>query len=253
MFLHQIAARISSKSLYTDTYYYDKSFSCRSKDLQFYRDAVGQAGSTVLEYGIGTGRMALALASDGYSVVGVDNSLDMLSTLRQRVAEQPPYIRERISWHYGDARDYELDRQFSAVLFPFNGLAHQHTYYDLDRFFTKVRRHIAPGGVFAFDVLLPLPKYMAGATYEEPRFWHEGLGKYCNCIKTTEYDPISQIMKLTTELCPIDGSDSNILVTDIRQFFPEETNLMLRHHGFNVIERNLNLVDSIGYICKLSV
>jgi SAM-dependent methyltransferase len=47
----------------------------------------------LLEPGIGTGRMALPLAEQGYAVWGVDISAQMLAVLQQRPAHAAPHIR----------------------------------------------------------------------------------------------------------------------------------------------------------------
>ena len=44
---------------------------------------------------------------------------------------------------------------FALVICPFNAFMHLYTREDVERFLAVVRAHLAPGGLFAFDVLNP--------------------------------------------------------------------------------------------------
>src|SRR5687768_12697709 len=57
-------------TLYSESAYYRMLFAERTRDLAFYLDATHGADS-VLELGVGTGRIATALAAQGRRVLGV--------------------------------------------------------------------------------------------------------------------------------------------------------------------------------------
>ena len=56
---------------YDDAAYYDHAYKRRRDDVDFYRGTARRLGGPVLELGVGTGRVALELARDGHTVVGV--------------------------------------------------------------------------------------------------------------------------------------------------------------------------------------
>ena len=47
-----------------------------------------------------------------------------------------------------------------------------------------------------------------------------------------------------------ESGDAQTLTLLLRQLFPQETLLLLEHHGFEVVERTEELGDSLGYVCR---
>ena len=64
-------------------------------DLDIYLRLAPERG-TVLELGVGTGRLAFALAEQGLSVVGVDIAPAMLAQAAARQAEVHPEVARRV-------------------------------------------------------------------------------------------------------------------------------------------------------------
>jgi SAM-dependent methyltransferase len=76
--------------------------------------ANGHQGS-VLELGIGTGRLAVALLDAGLDVAGIDASSAMLERLRQKVGDRIPVT-------LADFVDVPVQRTFDVALLAFNAL-----------------------------------------------------------------------------------------------------------------------------------
>ena len=76
-------------SLYLDPTYYDYEYKDRSADVRWYCDRYKDAGGTVLELGVGTGRIALRAAKAGTRIVGLDLSETMLAQAAERRAALP--------------------------------------------------------------------------------------------------------------------------------------------------------------------
>lgn len=125
--------------------------------IAFYRNWVLQSGqpASVLELGVGTGRIAVELARHGISVVGVDWSEEML-----RLAEKKKrhFLKEKedlLELWEGDARELDLGRTFTHVLLP-EGIFQQAVTRQMQRSFLQtIGRHLQEEGFVAIDILLP--------------------------------------------------------------------------------------------------
>ncbi len=72
--------------------------------------------TSILELGVGTGRVAIPLAQNGHEVWGLDNSAYMLSLLRQKINSlniKDIHIIEQ------NMCDFKIDRTFDIALVPF--------------------------------------------------------------------------------------------------------------------------------------
>lgn len=239
-------------TLYTETAYYRMIFRERAHDVPLYvRFTEGLADDAeVLELGCGEGRMAAALAENGRRVLGVDASAPMLEALDERLAKTPAAVRARIHTERADARTLRLDRTFSHVICPFNVLGHFHDAEALRELLATVKAHLAPGGRFAFDVMIPDPRLLAGGASSVPRLEHPRTGAVCRLEELYEYDAVRQVLTVTSHLVERETGERQTLTLLLRQLFPQETLLLLEHHGFVVQERSEALGDSLFYVCR---
>ena len=131
------------------------------EDLPFWQDLVAQAPGAILELGCGTGRVLLPLQAAGYAVTGLDNDLEMLRFLMQRIPAGEP---RRI--FLADMADYHLSQQFEWILMPCNTLS---TLSDEERqrVFACLGRHLKKGGTFAASLPSPLALRQMPARGEE--------------------------------------------------------------------------------------
>jgi len=137
--------------------YYDGAYGAMRDlvDAPFYVDLAKERGGPVLEIGCGTGRVLLATAREGIEIHGVDNSGPMLATLKENLAKEDPAVRDRVTLHAGDMRDFRLNRKFPLVTIPFRPMQHMFTVADQVRALKSAAAHVAEGGVLAFDVFYP--------------------------------------------------------------------------------------------------
>jgi SAM-dependent methyltransferase len=129
---------------------YDPWSASVTEDVSFYVDLGRRAGS-VLELGVGTGRIAVPTAAGGATVVGVDSSEGMLAVARERAALACVDVDLRL----GDMRDPPVDGSFPLVTIPFRSLLHMETDGDRRAVLRSVRRLLEPDGLFVFDVFTP--------------------------------------------------------------------------------------------------
>lgn len=97
----------------------------------------------MLELGCGTGRIASALVEPGRRVVGLEIDAALFA-LARRKAPGVELMR-------GDMRSFDLDARFDRIIVPFTTFYCLLTRRDALACLKRVRRHLAPKGLFAFD------------------------------------------------------------------------------------------------------
>src|SRR5687768_15216319 len=111
-------------------------------DVDWYRSKAREAGGPVLELGVGTGRLALALARDGAEVFALDSHPGMLAALRRKIGQEPPDVQQRVVPLEQDMRTFRLEQRFALVIAPFRVLLHNLTEDDHRACFERVREHL---------------------------------------------------------------------------------------------------------------
>lgn len=108
---------------------------------------------TVLDLGCGTGVLTRALAEEGYSMIGIDASADMLEIAREAEME---YMAETgsmdgILYLEQDMRQLELFGTVGAVVSVCDCINYLLEEKDVVETFLRVNNYLYPGGVFLFD------------------------------------------------------------------------------------------------------
>jgi SAM-dependent methyltransferase len=112
-------------------------------DLPLWRELAERETGPVLDVGAGTGRVALDLAARGHAVTAVDRDPVLLAALRERAAAAGLEVDARVA----DATALDLGpARFGLVLVPMQTIQ---LLDDRPAFLRAVRRHLAPGGLFA--------------------------------------------------------------------------------------------------------
>jgi SAM-dependent methyltransferase len=246
---------------YDDVRYYEKTYASRDEDVVFYEALVRgrhprpnpggarakeRAADTpyrVLEIGIGHGRIALPLARAGADVTGVDLSAPMLEELARRLTQEPPEVRARIHAHHGDMRKLETvlgptTQPFPLIVATFNTFLHLYERVDVEAFLAGVRALLAPGGHFVMDVSVPHPEDLARdpeRAYGAPRFRDPASGKLVRYAERFDYDAASQVLFVSMEFTPVDGSAPWGQPLAHRQFFPQEIEALFHYNGFSLV------------------
>ncbi len=123
------------------------------EDIGFYVGVSVESGGPVVELGVGTGRIAVPVASAGIRVIGVDTSQGMLDVAAEQaeLAGVAPLVELRI----GDMRSPPVSGAFPLVTCPFRSLLHMETDADRRAALRAIRALLEPGGRFVFDVFTP--------------------------------------------------------------------------------------------------
>jgi SAM-dependent methyltransferase len=124
-----------------------------TEDIGFYVEEARRVGGTVVELGVGTGRIAVPVATAGVRVIGVDSSPAMLDVCRE--AAERAGVAGALDLRLGDLRDPPVAERVGLVLCPFR--AYLHLADDGERLeaLAAARRLLLPGGRLVFDVFEP--------------------------------------------------------------------------------------------------
>jgi SAM-dependent methyltransferase len=188
-----------TRAHYEDPSYYARTYARRKDDVAFYVARAATVRGSVLEYGCGNGRITLPMARAGARVVGVD---------------------------------------LSAPICPFNALLHLYERPDVEAFLARVRAHLAPRGSFVFDISVPDPGELARSPerlYRTRPFVYPGVGKV-RYGERFDYDPLRQVLFVSMEFEPMNGSPPFMTPLAHRQFYPRELEALLHYAGFEVTE-----------------
>ena len=131
---------------------YDLEHDAFTDDLDFYRNLAARSGSPVLDVGCGTGRVALALAAAGFSVIGLDPSEAMLARARERAAHLPP---DRVTWLHGPVAGVAPGGPVRLAIVALNTWNHLVDLSEQLAALTRLREWLVPGGLLAFDLASP--------------------------------------------------------------------------------------------------
>jgi SAM-dependent methyltransferase len=115
--------------------------------VDFLKELAG--GGPALEFGVGTGRVALALSAQGIPVHGIDISEPMLAQLRSKPGS------ERVGITTGDFASTQVEGTFRLVYLVFNTIMNLTTQDEQVACFQNAAAHLGPGGCFVIEVGVP--------------------------------------------------------------------------------------------------
>ena len=152
-------------------YYYDEFNTAADYDA-LYRYVTGElaacgvTGGLLADLGCGTGELTLMPAQAGYDVIGIDQSEEMLSVLREKADELG--LTGRILLLRQDILQLDLYGTIRAAVSTFDTFSH---IGPLDRFeqaIAKAAFFMEKGGVFVFDLNTPYKhaQVLAGQSFD---------------------------------------------------------------------------------------
>jgi SAM-dependent methyltransferase len=213
-------------------------------DIAFYRGCARRFGSTVLELGVGTGRVAVPLAEAGCRVTGLDLAPAMLELAAQRVAALVPEAAARIDLAQGDMADFELGRRFDWIVIAARAFQHLIEPAMQRAALGAMHRHLAPGGHLVMHLFDPRLEFcLPGAPPPEAarEVWDPAAG--CRVRRTViarRNDPFRQLVSETLRLEALDNAGAVIAAEEtswtLRWALRQEVEYLLRLSGFQPLE-----------------
>ena len=179
------------------------------------------AGRPVLEFAIGTGRVALPLAAAGVEVHGIELSEAMVAELRAKPGGAS------IPVHVGDMASARVPGEFGLVYLVFNTILNLVTQDAQVACFQNAAAHLVPGGQFVIETVVPqlrrLPPGQLTHVFDRTP-GHVGID---------EYDPLAQGL-ISHHWSPATGW----VAAPFRYAWPAELDLMARLAGLTLRERH---------------
>jgi SAM-dependent methyltransferase len=123
------------------------------EDVSFYVAEARKAGGTIVELGVGTGRIAVPIAEAGVRVIGVDSSAAMLDVCRRRAEDAG--VADLLDLRLGDLRDPPVTERVRLVTCPFRSYLHLADDAERLKALGAARELLVDGGRLIFDVFAP--------------------------------------------------------------------------------------------------
>lgn len=190
--------------------------------VEFLADQAGDGPA--LEFGIGTGRVALPLSARGVSMHGIDISPHMIDRLKAKPGSGA------IGVAIGDFANTRVEGSFTLVYLVFNTIMNLTSQDEQAACFQNAAAHLRPGGRFVVEVGVP-----------DLRRLPPGEDKIAFAIDA-DYAGIDEYADLVDQIMyshhyTIDGDRSEVFSMPFRYVWPSELDLMARLAGMSRVER----------------
>ena len=188
-------------------------------------------GGAALEFAIGTGRVAVALAARGVAVTGIELSAPMVAQLRRKAAETAiPVVM-------GDMATTRAPGEFMLVYLVYNTISNLLTQAEQVACFRNAAAHLRPGGRFVIECNVPdlrgLPPGHAGSVF------HSSPGYIgVDTFDVAEQHLVSHHFRFG------DGRQARVSRSPHRYVWPTELDLMGELAGFELESRDGDWADA---------
>lgn len=187
------------------------------------------AGGSVLEFAVGTGRIAAPLAARGVSVSGIELSRAMAA----RVTDKPGGDAVQVT--IGDMTSTRVPGEFSLVYLVFNTISNVTSQDGQVDVFVNAGAHLRPGGRFLIEVGLPdlrrLPPGQDTVPFTVAPDQHGG-----GYVGFDQYDVVTQQFTSNHVTVLADGT-GRFRRIPFRYAWPAEMDLMARIAGMHLEHR----------------
>jgi SAM-dependent methyltransferase len=223
---------------YTGAEEYDRENGTGGPDLDYYLDLARATGGPGLDLACGTGFLTIPFAELGLAMTGVDRAPEMLDLARRKGGALP------IRWIGADLLTLHLNERFRLITLTGNAFQEFLTLEDQEGLLGAARRHLAPGGTFAFETRFPRPSALLTAAaldgdWSEETAWRaftDEAGRAVTVSTAQRHDALRQ----TTEYAihrrwREDGRDEvRTERATLRLVYPRELEALLHYNGLAI-------------------
>jgi SAM-dependent methyltransferase len=131
-------------AVYYDAFYQDKDYDSEAAYVsRLIRKQVGDGTKDLIDFGAGTGKHGVRLASMDFNVHGVEISNSMVSRAESGTG---------FSIEQGDIRSYGSAKKYDVALALFHVLSYMRTLEDFEEALRNIRSNLVDNGILIFDV-----------------------------------------------------------------------------------------------------
>lgn len=203
-------------------------------DHQYFIKKILDTRGSVLEIGVGTGRLFIDALNQGADIYGIDISPSMLEVLKGKL---PAHEHHRIEVQ--DICNFQLNRKYDLIIAPFRVFMHLISVEEQFEALERVYSHLKPGGIFIFDLFVPNLKMLHDGLDQQKDF----EGEYEPGKKLTRYtslyaDAVNQISHVLFKfIWDEDGKEkTEEWKTDMRFFFRYEIEHLINQSKLNLVK-----------------
>lgn len=184
----------------------------------------------VADLACGTGSAAVAMARRGFEVTGVDGSPAMLERARARADRW----KARVEWRQQLLTELDLPGGYEIATCFYDSLNHLTVPLDLRKTFFAVRRALAPGGYFFFDMNTPFAYSKVWRAAEDSHL----AERYARFWRATYDDGTGLATLQATYFMEEAGGLYRRLevIHHARGYSPEEVRIALEEAGFRLLD-----------------
>lgn len=219
---------------YYNLFYENKNYQEEALQIDDILKKYGRNISTIINFGCGTGKHDIEFSRLGYQCTGIDMSPLMIDIAKENSEKE----NINIDFYVEDIRDFNLQRQYDAVLSLFHVISYQNTNQDVIKAFQMARKVLNSGGIFLFDVW-----YGPGVLSDKPvvRIKEiENNGKRLVRIAKPVMHDKENVVEVNYEVFVLDKQSGKVETIDeihnMRYFFRPEVECFLENTGFRLIE-----------------
>jgi SAM-dependent methyltransferase len=202
-------------------------------DIPFWLSIAEREAGPIVEWGAGTGRIAVSLAAAGHDVTAVEIS--------GRMVERGEEKSESVGWIVGDMRSVDPGQRYGLSVCAFNSFLCLNSVDDALAFLRNAHEHLVPGGLLGIEVSAFSPEELVdppGGTALRHDFTRELANGRLDRFSVSHYDASTQLMemRLFYERYGATGALESRRAHDltIRVVGRSELGLMLQLMGFEI-------------------
>jgi hypothetical protein len=178
-----------------------------------------------LEFGIGTGRLALPLSEAGIRVHGVEISEPMVDQLRAKPGS------DLIEVTIGDMTTVSLPGRYELVYMVFNVIFCALTQAGQVACFRNAARHLTETGALVLECYVPdVARFDRGQRVQILDLSVDAL-----CVEYSLHDPVAQLVR--TQIVSFSGGQAELGPLTLRYIWPSELDLMAQLAGLRLEHR----------------
>ncbi len=219
--------------------FYDIEHAPFDEDLDMYRNFAELCGGKILELACGSGRLLLPLASEGYTLTGVDTSAAMLELAQRGLAQAG--IAGRCQLVQQDMCTLQLPEKFRLAMVALGSFGHIITRTQQQQALAAIRRHLSVGATFILDISNEDARYME---HLSGQMLHQGTWQQADGAYVTHFlSPASSNTRHLLELTHFyevhrqgEAVRRTVSQTNLYLFERNEAELLLEQAGLRVKE-----------------